>query len=85
MSPKLVEAREKVANVAGENYKQILRYIRLTQLTPQLLEKIDEKKLAFIPAVELSYLKEREQKWSLDEITRSFLWSPYILINVRTI
>ncbi len=42
---------------------QIFRYIRLTYLDYRILDKVDEKKLAFIPAVELSYLKEKEQKW----------------------
>ena len=63
-------AREKVADKSGENYKQILRYIRLTHLIPQLLDKVDEKKLAFIPAVELSYLKEKEQKWLYSNLER---------------
>jgi ParB family chromosome partitioning protein len=42
----------------------------LTHLIPQLLDKVDEKKLAFIPAVELSYLKEREQKWLFSNLER---------------
>lgn len=68
--PKLMEARERVAEESGENYKQISRYIRLTHLIPQLLDKVDEKKLAFIPAVELSYLKEHEQKWLYSNLER---------------
>jgi len=67
--PKL-DAREIVAKESGENRMQISRYIRLTHLIPQLLDKVDEKKLAFIPAVELSYLKEREQKWLFSNLER---------------
>lgn len=54
---------QRVAENTNESMNQILRFIRLTYLIPQLLNKVDEKKLAFIPAVELSYLKEHEQKW----------------------
>ncbi len=68
--PKLMEARERVAEESGENYKQISRYIRLTHLIPPLLDKVDEKKLAFIPALELSYLKEHEQKWLYSNLER---------------
>ena len=64
------KSREIVAEDAGESYKQVQRYIRLTHLIPQLLDKVDEKKLAFIPAVELSYLKEREQKWLYSNLER---------------
>lgn len=67
--PKL-NAREIVANESGENRMQISRYIRLTHLIPRLLDKVDEKKLAFIPAVELSYLKEQEQKWLYSNLER---------------
>lgn len=67
--PKL-DAREIVAKESGENRMQISRYIRLTHLIPQLLDKVDEKKLAFIPAVELSYLKEHEQKWLYSNLER---------------
>lgn len=52
---------EIVANQAGENYKQVQRYIRLTELVPDLLDMVDAKKIAFNPAVELSYLKPDEQ------------------------
>lgn len=52
---------EIVANQAGENYKQVQRYIRLTELVPDLLDMVDAKKIAFNPAVELSYLKSEEQ------------------------
>jgi len=47
---------------SGESGRQIRRYIRLTELIPELLDMVDEKQLAFRPAVELSYLKPNEQK-----------------------
>jgi len=46
----------------GESRNQIQRYIRLTELIPSLLEMVDEKQIAFNPAVELSYLSENEQQ-----------------------
>lgn len=57
---------EIVAEGTGESYKQIQRYIRLTYLIPQLLNMVDTKKIAFNPAVELSYLKQEEQAQLLD-------------------
>ncbi|MEG0944683.1 MAG: ParB/RepB/Spo0J family partition protein [Angelakisella sp.] len=52
---------EKVGEGAGISKDQVRRYIRLTELTPELLTMVDEKKIAFNPAVELSYLKKEEQ------------------------
>ena len=57
---------EIVADGTGESYKQVQRYIRLTELIPELLDMVDERKLAFNPAVEVSYLKQDEQ-WMLLE------------------
>ncbi|MBR2053572.1 MAG: ParB/RepB/Spo0J family partition protein, partial [Clostridia bacterium] len=57
---------EIVAEGTGESYKQIQRYIRLTNLIPKLLNMVDERKIAFNPAVELSYLKQEEQAQLLD-------------------
>ena len=53
---------EQVANDAGESKTQIQRFIRLTNLIPELLDMVDEKKIAFNPAVELSYLDESQQR-----------------------
>ncbi len=53
---------EIVAESVGENYKQVQRYIRLTELLPELLGMVDDKKLPFNPAVELSYLNNGEQE-----------------------
>lgn len=57
---------EIVAEQAGENYKQVQRFIRLTELIPELLDMVDERKLAFNPAVEVSYLKQDEQRMLLE-------------------
>ena len=53
---------EIVAEGTGESYKQVQRFIRLTNLIPELLDMVDEKKIAFNPAVELSYLDEVQQR-----------------------
>lgn len=57
---------EIVADGTGESYKQVQRYIRLTELIPELLDMVDERKLAFNPAVEVSYLKRDEQRMLLE-------------------
>ena len=53
---------EQVASDAGESKTQIQRFIRLTNLIPELLDMVDEKKISFNPAVELSYLDESQQR-----------------------
>ena len=53
---------EKVAEDAGESRNYVKRYIRLTYLIPELLEMVDENKIAFNPAVEISYLEQSEQR-----------------------
>ena len=53
---------EQVASDAGESKTQIQRFIRLTSLIPELLDMVDEKKISFNPAVELSYLDEAQQR-----------------------
>lgn len=50
----------------GESGRQVQRYIRLTELIPELLDMVDEKKIAFNPAVEISYLTKEEQEELLD-------------------
>ena len=57
---------EIVADDAGESRNQIKRYIRLTYLIPELLSMVDENKIAFNPAVEISYLEQSEQRVLLD-------------------
>ena len=61
IGPKL-RSDEQVALDAGESRKQVQRFIRLTNLIPELLDMVDEKKIAFNPAVELSYLDESQQR-----------------------
>ena len=56
---------EKMADEMGQSRAQIQRYIRLTYLIPELLDLVDEKKISFNPAVELSYLKPTEQEMFL--------------------
>ena len=60
MAQKLT-SRELLAEKSGESQDQVRRYIRLTELTPDLLKMVDEGKIAFRPAVELSYLSKEEQ------------------------
>ena len=55
-----------VANQAGESQRQVQRYIRLTELIPELLKLVDEHKIALNPAYELSFLKKEEQTKLLD-------------------
>ena len=60
---------ERVAEDAGEGYKTVQRFIRLTNLIPELLDMVDEKKIAFNPAVELSYLDEAQQRDFLEAMS----------------
>ena len=55
-------ADESLAEDSGESARNVQRFIRLTNLVPELLDKVDEKKIAFNPAVELSYLDESQQR-----------------------
>ena len=59
---------DKIAKESGESRAHIQRYIRLTELQPELQQMLDEKKIAFTPAVEISYLKPNEQKMLIDTI-----------------
>ena len=62
---------QKVAEDAGESKTQVQRYIRLTELLPEVQKKVDSKEIAFSPAVELSYLTRDEQKQFLDAMDYS--------------
>ncbi len=57
---------QKVADQAGESQRQVQRFIRLTELIPELLDMVDERKIALNPAYELSFLKKEEQVQLLD-------------------
>ena len=65
VGPKLSGTRsnEELARETSDSATQIKRYIRLTELIPEILQMVDEGKIAFRPAVELSYLTEVEQRW----------------------
>lgn len=62
---------QRVAEDAGESKTQVQRYIRLTELLPEVQKKVDSKEIAFSPAVELSYLTHDEQKQFLDAMDYS--------------
>ena len=64
--PKFKRTTEEIADGIGQSYKQIQRFIRLNNLIPEIMDMVDEKKIAFNPAVELSYLKPEEQREFLE-------------------
>ena len=61
-----LEAADTIGESTGESGRQVQRYIRLTELIPPLLDMVDERKIAFNPAYELSFLKQSEQQLLLD-------------------
>ena len=74
-----LKARDVVAKEAGESSVQVQRFIRLTELVPELLDMVDAKKIAFNPAVELSYLMPHEQvqlmeAMDMEQATPSLSW-----------
>lgn len=70
VGPKLGErSNDALSKETGDSSSQIKRYIRLTHLIPDILEMVDEGRIAFRPAVELSYLSEAEQAYLLEEMT----------------
>lgn len=66
VSEKNLRTNEQLAEKVGESREQIRRYIRLTYLLPEMLDMVDDGKIALRPAVELSYLAEKEQHFLLD-------------------
>ena len=62
-------SRDALGDKAEESGRQVSRYIRLTELIPELLQLVDDSRIAFRPAVELSYLKKEEQAALLEEIS----------------
>ena len=68
LAQKSKTTRELIAEESGESADQVRRYIRLTELISELLTMVDEEKIAFRPAVELSYLTEDEQRDLLETI-----------------
>ena len=73
-SPKVVaksRTTEMVGTDTGDSHEQVRRYIRLTNLIPEILKYVDEGRISFTPAVELSYLNEQEQQDLLEQIEQS--------------
>ena len=66
-----LDTAAEIGKVQGESRDMVYRCIRLTHLIPELLQKVDEGKIAFTPAVHLSYLSPEEQGWVLDEMERN--------------
>lgn len=66
--PKFKRTTEAIAQGTGESYKQVQRYIRLTELIPDLLELVDKKRLNFTIAVDISYIPQDVQKWIYEYI-----------------
>ena len=62
---------EQIGDANGDSRETVRRYIRLTHLLPELLQKVDEGQIAFTPAVHLSHLSPAEQGWVLDEMERN--------------
>ncbi len=62
---------DQVSEESGDSVKQVQRYIRLTELLPEIQEKVDSKEISFTPAVEISYLSADEQKQFLDAMEYS--------------
>ena len=76
------KSRNVIAAELGESREQIRRYIRLTYLIPELLKMVDQEKIGFRPAVELSYLTEEEQ-WYLSETIKSEEATPSLSQAIR--
>ena len=73
-SPQVVaksRTTEMVGADTGDSHEQVRRYIRLTNLIPEILQYVDEGRISFTPAVELSYLNEQEQQDLLEQIEQS--------------
>ena len=70
----MLTTREKIAEEFGESSSNVQRYIRLTELIPEILELVDEEKIKLRPAVEISYLKKDEQEILLDAIETSIAY-----------
>ena len=57
------DSGSEIGKEQGDSRRQVFRYIRLTELIPEILKMVDEGRIAFRPAVEISYMTEKEQKW----------------------
>ena len=81
--PKFKRTTEAIAYGTGESYKQVQRYIRLTELIPDLLEMVDTKKLNFTTAVDISYINKQVQGWLYEYICDNGFIKPNQVIELR--
>lgn len=81
--PKFKRTTEAIAYGTGESYKQVQRYIRLTELIPDLLEMVDTKKLNFTTAVDISYINKQVQGWLYEYICDNAFIKPNQVIELR--
>ena len=81
--PKIKRTTEAIAQGTGESYKQVQRYIRLTELIPDLLELVDKKRLNFTIAVDISYIPPDVQKWIYEYICDNGFIKPNQIAALR--
>ena len=81
--PKFKRTTEAIADGTGESYKQIQRYIRLTELLPELLDLLDNKKLQFTVAVNISYIDKEIQAWTYEYISDTGFIQPKQIAALR--
>ena len=81
--PKFKRTTEAIADGTGESYKQIQRYIRLTELIPELLDLVDNKKLQFTVAVDISYIDKEVQGWIYEYICDTGFIKPKQIAALR--
>ncbi len=81
--PKFKRTTETIADGTGESYKQIQRYIRLTELIPELLDLVDNKKLQFTVAVNISYIDKEVQGWIYEYISDTGFIKPKQIAALR--
>lgn len=81
--PKFKRTTEAIAQGSGESYKQVQRYIRLTELIPELLEMVDNKRLNFTIAVDISYIDKQVQAWIYEYICDNGFIKPNQISNLR--
>lgn len=81
--PKFKRTTEAIAQGTGESYKQVQRYIRLTELIPDLLELVDKKRLNFTIAVDISYIPKDVQEWIYEYICDNGFIKPNQIAALR--
>lgn len=81
--PKFKRTTEAIAQGSGESYKQVQRYIRLTEIIPELPEMVDNKRLNFTIAVDISYIDKQVQAWIYEYICNNGFIKPNQISNLR--